>query len=76
MSFAEKLKNGNFVITSEVGPPKGTNIEKMLEEAESLRGKVDGFNVTDLQSSVMKLGSLAVSHLLVKKDLEPIFQIT
>jgi len=76
MSFAEKLKNGNFVITSEVGPPKGINIEKMLEEAESLKGKVDGFNVTDLQSSVMKLGSLAVCHLLVKKDLEPIFQIT
>jgi len=76
MSFAEKLKNGNFVITSEVGPPKGTNIEKILEEAEALKGKVDGFNVTDLQSSVMKLGSLAVCHLLVKKDLEPIFQIT
>ncbi len=76
MSFAEKLKNGNFVITSEVGPPKGTNTEKMLEEAEALKGKVDGFNVTDLQSSVMKLGSLAVCHLLVKKDLEPIFQIT
>ena len=76
MSFAEKLRNGNFVITSEVGPPKGTNIEKMLKEAEALKGKVDGFNVTDLQSSVMKLGSLAVCHLLAKKDLEPIFQIT
>jgi len=76
MSFAEKLNKGSFVVTSEVGPPKGTEIEKMLEEAEVLRGMVDGFNVTDLQSSVMRLGSLAVCHLLVKRGLEPIFQIT
>ncbi|MEA3485498.1 MAG: methylenetetrahydrofolate reductase [Candidatus Aerophobetes bacterium] len=76
MSFAEKLKNGNFLITSEVGPPKGVNINKHLEEAETLKGKVDGFNVTDLQSSVMRLGSLAVCHLLAKRELEPIFQIT
>jgi len=76
MSFAEKLKNGKFLITSEVGPPKGVNIDKHLEEAETLKGKVDGFNVTDLQSSVMRLGSLAVCHLLAKRELEPIFQIT
>jgi len=76
MSFAEKLNKGSFVVTSEIGPPKGTEIEKMLEEAEVLRGMVDGFNVTDLQSSVMRLGSLAVCHLLVERGLEPIFQIT
>ncbi|MCD6232687.1 methylenetetrahydrofolate reductase [Candidatus Aerophobetes bacterium] len=76
MSFAEKLNKGSFVVTSEIGPPKGTEVEKMLEEAEVLRGMVDGFNVTDLQSSVMRLGSLAVCHLLVERGLEPIFQIT
>ena len=74
-NFAEKLREGKFVITSEIGPPKGTNLE-FLEEAEILRDKVDAFNVTDLQSSVMRLGSLAVCHLLVEKGLEPIFQIT
>ncbi len=76
MNFSEKLKKGKFLITSEIGPPKGTNIGKNLDEAELLKGKVDGFNVTDLQSSVMRLGSLAVCHLLVERDLEPIFQIT
>ena len=73
--FSEKLRDGKFVITCEIGPPKGTNL-KFLQEAEILRDKVDAFNVTDLQSSVMRLGSLATCHLLVEKGLEPIFQIT
>ncbi len=76
MSFPEKLKKGGFLITSEVGPPKGTNLERMLEKAELLRGKVDAFNVTDLQSSVMRVGSLAVCRLLHERGLEPIFQLT
>ena len=76
MNFAEKLKSGKFVVTSEVGPLKGVNVDESLKEAEILRGKVDGFNVTDLQSSVMRLGSLAVCHLLAEKGLEPIFQMT
>ena len=76
MSFREKLESGKFVITSEIGPPKGVDIEESLKEAETLREKVDAFNVTDLQSSVMKLGSLATCHLLVERKLEPVFQIT
>jgi len=76
MSFASKIKEGAFVVTSEIGPPKGTEIEEAIKEAEMLRGKVDAFNVTDLQSSVMRLGSLATCHLLVERNLEPIFQIT
>jgi methylenetetrahydrofolate reductase (NADPH) len=76
MSFKEKLQQKKFVVTSEVGPPKGVAIDPYLNEAEELKEKVDAFNVTDLQSSVMRLGSLAVSHLLHKRGLEPIFQIT
>lgn len=76
MNFPHKLKEGKFLITSEIGPPKGTDLENMFEEAELLRGKVDAFNVTDLQSSVMRVGSLAVCRLLHEKGLEPIFQLT
>ncbi len=76
MDFAKKIQSGQFVITSEIGPPKGVEIEGALKEAETLKGKVDAFNVTDLQSSVMKLGSLATCRLLVERGLEPIFQIT
>lgn len=76
MGLQESLASGKFVVTSEVGPPKGTNVEEMLHDAELLRGRVDGINVTDLQSSVMRLGSLAVCHLLKEKGLEPILQMT
>jgi methylenetetrahydrofolate reductase (NADPH) len=76
MKLLEIFESGKFAVTSEVGPPKGVDIEKMLEEAEIIRGKVDAINVTDQQSSVMRLGSLAVCHLLKQRGLEPVFQLT
>ncbi|MHC4617007.1 MAG: methylenetetrahydrofolate reductase [Planctomycetota bacterium] len=72
----EGLGAGKFVVTSEVGPPKGVNIEKALEEAEALKDRITAFNVTDLQSSVMRFGSLATCRLLLERDLEPILQMT
>jgi len=48
----------------------------ILEDAELIRGRVDAINVTDLQSSVMRLGSLAVCALLKQRGFEPIFQLT
>lgn len=74
-NLERKLNEGKFVITSEIGPGKGTNLE-FLKEAEIIKDKVDAINVTDLQSSVMRLGSLAVCHLLIDMGIEPIFQIT
>lgn len=74
--LSESLAAGRFVITAEIGPPKGVNIEEMLADAELLRDKVDAINVTDQQSAVMRLGSLAVSRLLVERGIEPVFQMT
>lgn len=76
MGFKEALDSGKFLITAEVGPIKGTETEGLLEDAELIRGKVDAINVTDLQSSVMRLGSLAVCHLLTERGIDPIFQLT
>ncbi|MBL7069854.1 MAG: methylenetetrahydrofolate reductase [Candidatus Omnitrophica bacterium] len=76
MSFKEKLQSGKFLLTSEIGPPKGIETAKLLEDAELIRSRVDAINVTDLQSSVMRLGSLAVCSLLKQKGFEPIFQLT
>lgn len=76
MSFKEKIQSKKFLVTCEIGPPKGIETETILEEAELVRGRVDAINVTDLQSSVMRLGSLAVCFLLKQKGFEPIFQIT
>jgi methylenetetrahydrofolate reductase (NADPH) len=76
MKLTKFFTDGRFVITSEAGPPKGVDTTKMFEEVDLLQDKVDAFNVTDQQSSVMRLGSLAVSHLLKKRGAEPIFQLT
>jgi len=76
MTFKEKLQSGKFVVTSEIGPPKGIETKVLLEDAELIRGRVDGINVTDLQSSVMRLGSLAVCSMLKQKGFEPIYQLT
>ena len=76
MTFKEKITAGNFLITSEVGPPKGIDITHLLKEADLFKARVDATNVTDIQSSVMRLGSLAVSYLLKQRGHEPIFQIT
>ena len=76
MKLSELFKQGKFVITCEVGPSKGIETEKLMEELEPLRGKIDAFNVTDLQSSVLRVGSLAICRLLREKDFEPIMQLT
>lgn len=76
MTFKEKIINGNFLVTSEIGPPKGTDVREALEGAELVKGMVDAINVTDMQSSVMRLGSLAVCKLLKDRGHEPIYQMT
>jgi len=76
MTFCEKIRQGKFVITSEIGPPKGIDIKEALDDAELIKGRVDAINVTDLQSSVMRVGSLAICHLLMDRGITPIFQMT
>jgi methylenetetrahydrofolate reductase (NADPH) len=76
MSLQSVLESGKFVITAEVGPLKGTDTTEINEAAEVLKGRIDAANVTDQQSSVMRLGSLVTSHLLKERGLEPIFQMT
>ncbi|GAG64854.1 unnamed protein product, partial [marine sediment metagenome] len=76
MKLIERFEQGKFVITCEVGPPKGIEVEKAIDELEPLRSKVDAFNVTDLQSSVLRAGSLATCRLLKEKGFEPICQLT
>jgi 5,10-methylenetetrahydrofolate reductase len=76
MSLQPLFEKGKFVVTAEVGPLKGTDTTELMEAVEVLKGKVDAANVTDQQSSVMRLGSLAVCHLLKMKGLEPVLQVT
>lgn len=71
-----KLEAGEFVVTGEIGPAKGTNVATCLHEAEEyLKGKVTAVNVTDIQTAVMRLGSMPVAHMLVDRGIEPVFQM-
>jgi methylenetetrahydrofolate reductase (NADPH) len=80
VKLTERFKNEQFVITSEVGPVKGCVrngvIPEFLREAKGVAGYVHAVNVTDNQSAVMKLGSLASSVYLKREGIEPIFQLT
>jgi 5,10-methylenetetrahydrofolate reductase len=74
--FKEVLASGKFVVTSEVAPPKGTNLEKFKHHIELLKDKVDAMNVTDHQSSVMRFPSLGGCLLVKELGGEVILQMT
>jgi len=75
-AFRETLNSGKFVVTAEVGPPKGTNLEKMIHHIDLLKDKVDALNVTDNQSSVMRFPSLGTCLMIKERGGEPILQMT
>ncbi|MFC2033214.1 methylenetetrahydrofolate reductase [Chloroflexota bacterium] len=74
--FEEKLESGKFLVTTEVGPQKGTDIEEMTHNIDLLKDRVDAINVTDHQSSVMRFPSLGGCLLVKERGGEPIFQMT
>jgi len=74
--FKEALESGKFVVTSEVAPPKGTNLDKFKHHIELLKDKVDAMNVTDHQSSVMRFPSLGGCLLVKELGGEVILQMT
>ncbi len=74
--FKQGLDSDKFVVTSEVAPPKGTNIESMLHHVDLLKDKVDALNVTDHQSSVMRFPSIGGCLTIQERGGEPILQMT
>ncbi|MBU1054878.1 MAG: methylenetetrahydrofolate reductase [Proteobacteria bacterium] len=75
-AFKKALDSGRFVVTCEVAPAKGTNLDKMTHHIELLKDKVDAMNVTDHQSSVMRYPSLGGALLVKELGGEPILQMT
>lgn len=75
MKITDLFERGEFAVSAEVGPPKGIHIEEMIEDAKKYLGGVDAINVTDCQSSVMRVGSLAVCKELKDAGMNPIFQL-
>jgi methylenetetrahydrofolate reductase (NADPH) len=69
------LDKGEFAVTGELGPPKGNDVAVIKRKAEYLRGNVDAVNVTDNQTSIVRMSSIATSALLIQVGLEPVMQM-
>lgn len=74
--FRDKLLTGSFIFTGEITPPKGTDTQQFLTDADIVRNHVDAINITDNPRAHMRMGSLGGCCLLLKENIEPIFQMT
>ena len=70
------LKKGEFVVTSELGPPRGASREEVEKKAELLKGYADAFNLTDCQTAMVRLSSIASGAILLNMGMEPVVQLT
>ncbi len=69
------LSEKGFAVTAEIGPPKGSDPNKIREKGEILRGCADAFNVTDNQTAVVRMSSMAGCCILLDVGLEPVMQM-
>ncbi|MFM7840867.1 MAG: methylenetetrahydrofolate reductase [Nitrospira sp.] len=72
----EILDRGEFAVTVEYNPPKGTNVQLILDNAKLLLGRVSGVNVTDNTAAIMRASSLSVCKLLHDMGHDPVMQMT
>ena len=69
------LAAGHFAVSVEIGPPRGPNPEKIIKKANSIQGIADAYNVTDNQTAVVRMSSIAASKILHDQGLEPVMQM-
>jgi methylenetetrahydrofolate reductase (NADPH) len=74
-NLSRTLAAGEFALTAEIGPPRGPDPAGVIKKAKVLKGVADAFNVTDNQTEVVRMSSIAASNILFDKGLEPIMQI-
>ncbi len=74
--FEEKLSSQQFLVTTEIGPPKGVDTTELIHNIDMLKDKVDAINVTDHQSSVLRFPSLGGCFLIKERGGEPVLQVT
>ena len=70
------LAAGHLAVTSECGPPRGCQPAHLIEKAKYLEGIVDAVNVTDNQTAMVRMSSLAASFIIKQQGLNPLFQVT
>lgn len=70
------LAAGHFAVTAEVGPPRGPDPQAVRTKAHLVRGIADAYNVTDNQTAVVRMSSIAGAKILLDEGLEPVMQMT
>ena len=70
------LTAGHFAVTAEIGPPMDCDAEVVLKKARLLKGSADAFNITDCQTAVVRMSSIASAVLIMREGLEPVMQMT
>jgi len=70
------LEAGEFAVTAELGPPMDCDAQVVVEKAHLLKGCADAFNITDNQTAVVRLSSIAAAVLIMREGLEPVMQMT
>lgn len=70
------LDAGQFAVTAELGPPMSSSGDEVKQKMEILRGCADGFNITDCQTAVVRLSSIAAAIMLIQDGMEPVMQMT
>lgn len=73
--LARTLAAGNFAVTAECGPPQGADPQPIKDKASLIKDTVDAVNVTDNQTAVVRLSSLASAVVLKRMGLEPVLQM-
>jgi methylenetetrahydrofolate reductase (NADPH) len=75
-NLEKALCNGGFAVTAELGPPKSADMDVIKRKAELLKGWVDAVNITDNQTAIVRVSSIATGRLVIEMGLEPIIQMT
>jgi 5,10-methylenetetrahydrofolate reductase len=70
------LESGAFAVTAELGPPKGADAQVIIDKANILKGHADAVNITDNQTAIARMCSMAAAKLVIDQGLEPIMQMT
>lgn len=76
MTFKEKIESGRFIVTSELGPPQSASARVIEKKAVHMQRGVDGVNITDNQTAIVRLSSIAAGRILMDQGVEPIIQMT
>ncbi len=69
------LAEGHFALTAELGPPRGPDPGAVIKKAKLIKGLADAYNVTDNQTAVVRMSSIAASKILLDQGLEPVMQM-